>query len=226
MKFFSDSRSTLQALDNHRIKAKTVQNTINLLNTLGQITKRTSLNWIKAHNDHKGNEYADKMANTAANCTDELEPVPIANKLFKQHIKTAIYAKWIQQWRQDESKFKHTKTFFPIMDPAYTKRLLKLNRTDLKYIIEIITGHNNLKVFSTKIKQLANTTCRFCGLNDEDAHHLLLHCKHFSTLRYQLKIDKFTPLTSGNKLNWSLPLLLKFFSDSQLHDILTETLTP
>ena len=63
IKFFSDSRSTLQALDNHKIKAKTVLNTINSLNALGQLSKRVTLNWIKAHNQHVGNEYADRMAN-------------------------------------------------------------------------------------------------------------------------------------------------------------------
>ena len=164
VKFFSDSRSTLQALNNHKIKTLTLQNTIDSLNTLGNITKRTTLNWIKAHNKHKGNEYADKMANIAAKCTEELEHVPIANKLFKNHIKNAIYAEWIQQWKQDCTKYKHTREFYPIMDTTYSKRILKLNRPDLKLLVEILTGHNNLKTFSTKITTLPDIKCRFCRL--------------------------------------------------------------
>ena len=225
VKIFTDSRSTLQALDHHKIKAQTVLDTVNALNTLGSITKRTTLNWIKAHNQHAGNDYADKMANIAAKCTEELEPVPIANKLFKNHVKTAIYAEWIHQWTtQAPMKFKHTREFFPIMDPKYSKRLLKLNRYDLKLIVELITGHNNLRTFSTKIKTLPSIRCRFCNTSDETVLHLLLDCKHFSTHRYQLKIPTHTPLTSRNILNWSPALLLAFFKEPQLDHILTTNL--
>ena len=54
---------------------------------MGNLTKRITLNWIKAHNQHEGNERADQMANIAANCNEEMLPVPISLKLFKTHIK-------------------------------------------------------------------------------------------------------------------------------------------
>ena len=153
VKFFSDSRSALQTLNNLRVNSTVAQDTIDALNTRGSLTQRITLNWIKAHNNHRGNEYADKMANMAASCTQELQIVPIAHKLFKVHIKTAIYADWFSNWTADPAKFRHTKIFFPRMEPKCSKQILKLSRPDLKLLIEIITGHNNLRTFSTKIKK-------------------------------------------------------------------------
>ena len=69
IKLFSDSRATLQALNSYNVKSTLVQEAVDQLNQLGQYSERITLNWIKAHNNHKGNEYADIMANIAANCT-------------------------------------------------------------------------------------------------------------------------------------------------------------
>ena len=71
----------LQALNNIHVKSTVIQDAFDALNTLGTVTQRITLNWIKAHNDHRGNEYADIMANMAANCTQEQLLVPIAYNL-------------------------------------------------------------------------------------------------------------------------------------------------
>ena len=162
------------------------------------------------------------MANLAANCTQEQQIVPIAYKLFKDHLKTAIYAEWFNLWTADPTKFKHTKIFFPRMDPKYSKHILRLNRTDLKLIIEIISGHTYLKVFSTKIKPLQNTLCRFCSTEDETISHLILNCPTFTIDRYTLKLDLFLPQNYNNEgFTWSIPLLLKFFQTPKLLEALT-----
>ena len=138
VKFFLDSRSALQALDSHKLKSLVVQEAVEALNTLGKLTKRVTLNWIKAHNQHEGNERADQMANIAANCQEEMLTVPVSLKLFKSHIKTAFYADWIHIWNSDTNKHKHTKLFFPFIDPNRSKNILKLNRTDLKFFVELV----------------------------------------------------------------------------------------
>ena len=69
VKLFSDSRAALQALDSYSVKSTVVQEAVDQLNQLSKHTEKITLNWIKAHNNHKGNEYADIMANMAANCT-------------------------------------------------------------------------------------------------------------------------------------------------------------
>ena len=224
LKLFSDSRAALQALNNSNVKSTVVQEAIDQLNLLGKYSERITLNWIKAHNNHKGNEYADIMANIASNCTQEHIHVPISYNLFKAHIKTAIYAEWIEQWQQDLSKYKHTRIFFPRMEPKYSKQILKLSRPDLNLLVEIITGHNNLKTFSTKIKPLANTLCNFCNSKPETVLHLMTECPRFSTNRLELKLNCFDPsLSTTTTLSWSIPLTLEFFKNPTLKDILNPT---
>ena len=192
------------------------------LNTLGSHTKRTTLNWIKAHNNHKGNEYADKMANLAAACDQEQMMVPISQKLFKSHIKTAIYAEWIKLWQQDTNLYKHTRQFFPIMDPKYSKKILKLSRTDVKQLIEAITGHNYLRHYSNKIQTLPSTTCRFCdSTQPETLVHLMTDCTKFTLDRYELKMHKYPLLTTENNTpNWSLTQMLNFCKIPDIHTAL------
>ena len=222
VKFFSDSRSVLQSLNNFKTTSTVIQDTIDALNKLGSLTQRITLNWIKAHNDHRGNEYADIMANHAAQCTQEQSIVPIAHNLYKAHIKTAIYAEWISQWQQDLNKYKHTRIFFPRMEPKYSKQILKLNRSDLKLLVEIITGHTNLKTFSTKMKPQPNTLCTFCKLEPETILHLLSDCTHFKETRKSLKIHRFLPQSYANhNLTWSIPLLLEFFKTPELLNIIS-----
>ena len=62
IKFFSDSRSSLQALSNRTCKNNTVLDTHNILNSLAKVTKGLRLAWIKAHIGLIGNELADEYA--------------------------------------------------------------------------------------------------------------------------------------------------------------------
>ena len=224
IKLFSDSRAALQAINAYNVKSTVVQEAVDQLNLLGTTTERITLNWIKAHNNHNGNEYADIMANMAANCTQEHVHVPISYNLFKAHIKTAIYAEWIDQWQHDPNKYKHTRIFFPRMEPKYSKQILKLTRTNLKLLVEIITGHNNFRTFSNKIKPLTNTQCSFCNTEPETVLHLMTECTQFSTERLDLKLNRFNPkLTTTTSLTWSIPLTIEFFKLPQLQLILNTT---
>ena len=85
------------------------------------------------------------------------------------------------------------------MEPKYSKQILKLSRPDLKLLIEIITGHNNLRTFSTKIQTLTNTHCRFCNLAPETVIHMITECTNFKTERQKLKLNKFNPQLSRTR---------------------------
>ena len=65
IKIFCDSQAALKSLNTWKIKSKLVHNTIQSLNTLATQVKRLELNWIKAHNNYKGNERADELARNA-----------------------------------------------------------------------------------------------------------------------------------------------------------------
>ena len=164
------------------------------------------------------------MANMAANCSQEHIPVPISYNLFKAHIKTAIYAEWIEQWQLQPTKYKHTRIFFPRMEPKYSKQILKLSRHDLKLLVEIITGHNNLKTFSTKIQPLTNTLCSLCNSMPETVIHLMTECPQLSNERLDLKLARFNPsLSTDEALAWSLPLTQEFCKLPQTQTLLERT---
>ena len=138
--------------------------TINSLNTLGSKTKRLTLNWIKAHQGHEGNEIADRLANIGARAKNEQQPVPVSDTLVKTYITNCIYDTWGMKWKTDPKTNKHTKNFFPLPNNRLSKRLLKFDRQELHLLIEAITGHNYLRHFSNKIAILTVTKCRLCKL--------------------------------------------------------------
>ena len=216
VKFFSDSRAALMALDSHKITSKTTHDTITALNKLGRATKRLSLNWIKAHKGHQGNEIADRLANQAANTGQEFQMVLISDNLIKQYIKDKIYDHWFQDWQSNTTQFKHTKKFFPYMNEKTSKQLLKLDRQQLTQIIHATTGHNNLRYHSNKINPLTHTHCRLCKdrKTQETFVHLFFDCSALQVLRYEVH-KKYKPYNRNNRY-WSLNMIIDFIENPQI----------
>ena len=209
VKLFTDSRSVLQALDSNDITSSIILNTIETLNTLGTKTKRLTLNWIKAHQGHEGNEIADRLANMGALAKTEQIYIPVADSLVKSYINNCIYDTWGLNWKKDCNTNKHTKKFFPLPNARLSKRLLKFERLDLKYLLEAITGHNYLRHFSNKIASLNSTRCRLCNNDPETLLHLANSCPTLATYRLEILNDtKF----EGKNSRWNPVKLLEFIN--------------
>ena len=84
-------------------------------------------------------------ANMGARAKNEQIHLPISDTLVKTYITNCIYDTWGLKWKADINTNKHTKNFFPLPNARLSKRLLKFDRSDLKYMIEAITGHNYLR---------------------------------------------------------------------------------
>ena len=213
IKIFSDSRAVLQALNSNDITSSVIMDTIHTLNTLGSKTKRLTLNWIKAHQGHEGNEIADRLANIGARAKNEQQPVPVSDTLVKSYITNCIYDTWGMKWKTDSKSNKHTKHFFPLPNSRLSKRLLKFDRQELHFLVEAITGHNYLKHFSNKIALLADTKCRLCKSEEETTLHLLNSCSHLNTYRHEiLNNRKFT----GQDSKWNPVKLIEFLNLPQI----------
>ena len=170
--------------------------------------------WTAFHNDLL--KYTFKFPETVTQKTLDLKTDEITNVLTscldkickKRQLKNNISQ---HTWHTKQLKKDH-----PTISKAY--------RLDLKHLIEVITGHNNLKKFSNKIKKLADTNCRLCNAATEDIIHLLTECSCLSTERLELKIARFNPIHSTtDKLTWSIPLLLNFFKLPKLVNLLEST---
>ena len=100
----------------------------------------------------------------------------------------------------------HAKSFYKGPNPRKAKYVYKLARLELGRFARIITGHNNLGFFQTKIGLSGSPMCRFCGGGQETITHLLRECPCFELARRDLFKDRLpTP-----DMEWSVRGLLDF----------------
>ena len=60
--------------------------------------------------------------------------------------------------------------------------MLRLNREDIAFITELLTGHGHFKKHLQRLNISSNSRCRFCG-ETESEEHILCECEAFSRLR-------------------------------------------
>ena len=132
---------------------------------LAQQTSKLELSWIKAHIGHSGNKRADQLAREAVNNAAIRINTPPSWAAYKQALKAKIYEEWEQRWINDNA-YRMTKIFYPKPHSNKAKYKLKLKRTEIKTLIEIITGQNNLNYMNNKVYG-SDDLCRFCKEEDE-----------------------------------------------------------
>lgn len=62
------------------------------------------------------------------------------------------------------------------LSPKNAKRLLDLNKIDLRLVTNLLTGHCPLRYHLKKIGKAESETCRYCENAVETAEHLLCDC--------------------------------------------------
>ena len=87
-----DSQAAILALEEVDTKSLGVKHCKNELSSLGR-THNITINWIKAHVNHKGNELADRAAKTGAQL-QESDDTPLSNAYVKTLINDALYRTW------------------------------------------------------------------------------------------------------------------------------------
>ena len=100
----------------------------------------------------------------------------------------------------------HTKSFYAGPNPNKAKYVYKLARLELGRFVRIITGHNNLNFFQTKIGLLDEDTCRFCSGGKETITHLMNVCPRFITHQRDILMGS----SPSADMKWSVRDLLEF----------------
>jgi hypothetical protein len=72
-------------------------------------------------------------------------------------------------------------------------RFLSFNRTQLRVIIGLLTGHNNLTRHLDLIGLSDSPLCR-CGAEDETSAHILCECEALASLRHAYLGSSFLDL--------------------------------
>ena len=97
-----------------------------------------------------------------------------------------------------------TKIFYPKPDSNKAKNILKLNRGQLKTLIKLITGQNNLNYLNKKVYGFEDL-CRFCKEEEETFDHIN-DCPCF----YLDRCDLLQNQPIINTLDWDPKIILKF----------------
>ena len=106
------------------------------------------------------------------------------------------------------------KEFYAEPDSAKAKYVLKLSRTDLARFIPLISGHNSLFYFRSKIDAEVNPSCRFCMEAPGTFMHFVNDCPPFD------RRDKFLNQIISNDHMWSEQTLLDFSLITGIDDAL------
>ena len=110
-----------------------------------------------------------------------------------------------------------TKIFYPQPDSNKAKKILKLNRGQLKKLIELVTGQNNLNYMNNKVVYGSEDLCRFCEEEEETFDHKINECPCF----YLDRCDLLQNQPIINTLNWDPETLLKFANIDTIKDALS-----
>ena len=81
---------------------------------------------------------------------------------FKQELADLTYKFWTDEW-VSRNTCRLSKKFLPSPSKNKSKEILKLSRSQMRRLIELITGQNNLNYVKSKVNQgLTTELCRFC----------------------------------------------------------------
>ena len=210
---FSDSRAAISSLAALKIKSQTVAKCIDKLNLLGSQCEVT-IKWVKAHNNHPGNEYADMEAKLGTSNQDNKMAVLPPISWARGKITQLTYKDWTKRWKSYE-KARQTKIWFPSAKVTHSRVLLKCNRQDLGLAVAMITGHNCLKRHETIIDPDGDSLCRLCGEEEETSWHIIGECPAL----WKVRLDTFQQLQMENPPRWKVSQLLTFLRKAGLQEL-------
>ena len=184
---FSDSLSSIQALQNNESKNRIVIETVGKLNRAAELVHIT-IRWVKAHVDHMGNERADELAKEGAEA-DLRDPEPDLPKMPFSKMKALMHSKalevWGDEWNENKyTKHKHrqTKNWREKPDGKAARELVQNNsRVTFSQKVGIYTGHANFKYHEHNISK--GEESKICDLCEEDqvqdSEHIMRYCTKY-----------------------------------------------
>ena len=220
--FHVDNQASLKALNSLDFDQISVINTRNSLIKLGNLAKKVTLTWVRAHNGNCDNEKADEMAKKATlkNKIDCYAPVAMSTIKFK--LKVLLTEEWEERW-QNLKFHRQSKLFLNTVKFNDWKMLLKYDKNVLGRLVRFVTGHCFLRRHNAIIasginppprdEQIFPQLCRLCGEEDETAIHIIAECNAFCEWRYST-LDE--PLLDLFNPGWTVCGLAKFLTNRDI----------
>lgn len=186
IRFLTDSMAVLKAL--HR---QTTNSTLTseCRTALHKLTNRNTvtLQWIKGHSGSYGNDAADELARRGSSMTvaGPLPLIPIPFSQFRAWTRERFAELHSQRWSKS-TDYRQSRTVMPSVNKRLTRRLLNLDRQDLKTMMGTITGHAPLNKHLHTIGMTDSPLCRGCFVTEETAAHVILECEAVAPQRLQI----------------------------------------
>jgi len=167
---YTDSKITLDSLQNPRNYAYLIEDIRKRVATLHDSNWKIEFSWVKAHTGILGNETADKLAKEAARArvTDiTFSRIPISS--VYHDIRIDSIKRWQKEW-QNCTKALTTKQFFPSVEERLKKKI-RITQN----VAAIPTGHGKTRAYlhRLKIRENAHSVCQ---QGDQTIDHLLYDC--------------------------------------------------
>ena len=190
----------LLALDSKNINAQSVLQTAIALERLANKGVAVRLAWVKAHVGLEGNDPANSEAKQGGK--DEMNInrrhyVPMSKAEAKGLLNSQIREQWKRKW-QSYPGYRMTKQFLSEPNKTVGLKAIKLSKSSLGRLIQLITGHNFLSYYQYKIDASINPLCLMCGEENETFYHLLVSCPAMELRRRELFLDCHPSLMAGN----------------------------
>ena len=212
LNFHVDSQAALLTLKKHKVTGelcvRIVQEVESFRNDTGI---ELTFHWIKGHNDHSGNEYADYLAKKGGD-TGNLFYVSPSLTHIKSQLSLRIEREWCREWSSLRGcrQSKELISFKPSKKEA--SYVLRRGAHFCKKIIGLLTGHNNMRYHTSKRLFQTNrnfsSNCRFCEEDPETSWHLLYDCPSLEVLRREYMFSPDNPKT-GPDIAWYEKLAVK-----------------
>ena len=174
----STSQAAITALASPVFHSKTVLATSMALDRLAHTSsKQLVVAWAKPTSKAKGIVLTAHLAQYATTqIPQEAEPVIPTPKCFvKRHINTELARRWNSRW-MSASIGRQSRIFWPSIDEARSKLLLRSDRDEYGLFTRLFTGHNNLNRHRSLTGETDDDTCRLCLEAEESSEHILCNC--------------------------------------------------
>ena len=200
VQIFSDSLSSLMAIQDRNSDTQLVSQIQELLMQLRYLAMSVTIYWVKAHVGVAGNERADQLAKSSRSY--EAEPIELCAPLSfaKRNLRVALRIKWNDDWRTSQNG-SWTRQIF---DTVENRR--KVGDIPLNFVLtQFLSGHGKFGSYLHRFTLRDNPHCE-CGAL-QDPEHLMFDCHLVNDLRTDILAEctmrgiRFNVLTIGRLLS-------------------------